>query len=120
MPTTFRDREQSFEAKFAHDEEFRFRVIARRDKLFAQWAAARLRLSDAAAASLVKAVLAIPDGPSHDPGLLKRVAEAFPQDQRAPEGELLSALELCAQQAREQLLESTPGRYEASPERGGA
>jgi hypothetical protein len=39
--TTFEDRERAFEAKFAHDEEFRFLVTARRDKLFAQWAGQR-------------------------------------------------------------------------------
>ena len=120
MPTTLRDREQSFEAKFARDEEFRFRVTARRDKLFAQWAAARLGLRDEAAASLVKAVLAIPDGPSHDPALLKHVAEAFARNQHASEGELLDALELCARQARDQLLESPPDHSEPSPDCGGA
>jgi len=35
MRTSFQDREQAFEANYAHDEEFRFRVTARRDKLFA-------------------------------------------------------------------------------------
>ena len=29
----FQDREKAFEAKFAHDEEMRFKVEARRDKL---------------------------------------------------------------------------------------
>ncbi len=31
--TTFNEREQGFEAKFKHDEELRFRVTARRNKL---------------------------------------------------------------------------------------
>jgi hypothetical protein len=39
MATMFHERDRAFEAKFAHDEEFRFRVAARRDRLFAQWAA---------------------------------------------------------------------------------
>jgi hypothetical protein len=112
MPTTLHDREQSFEAKFAHDAEFRFRVIARRDKLFAHWAAERLRMSDEAAAGLVKTVLAIPDGPGHDPVLLKRVAEVFAQGGGPPERELAAALELCAQQARQQLLEAPLGHSE--------
>jgi hypothetical protein len=38
MTTMFDARERAFEAKFAHDEEVRFRVTARRDRLFAQWA----------------------------------------------------------------------------------
>jgi hypothetical protein len=41
----FHERERAFEAKFAHDEEFRFRVGARRDRLFAEWAAEMLGLS---------------------------------------------------------------------------
>ena len=32
---TLHDRERAFEAKFAHDDETRFRLLARRDKLFA-------------------------------------------------------------------------------------
>jgi hypothetical protein len=49
--TTFDKREQGFEAKFIHDEELRFKVIARANKLLGNWAAAELGLSaDKAAA----------------------------------------------------------------------
>ena len=44
--TTFDDRERAFEAKFAHDEEMRFRVIARRNRLLGEWAAKQMGLSD--------------------------------------------------------------------------
>lgn len=37
--TTFDDREHAFEAKFAHDEEMKFRAQARRNKLLGLWAA---------------------------------------------------------------------------------
>lgn len=37
--TTFDDRENAFEAKFAHDAEMQFRAEARRDKLLGLWAA---------------------------------------------------------------------------------
>ena len=37
--TTCDDRERAAEAKFVHDEEFEFRVIARRHKLLGLWAA---------------------------------------------------------------------------------
>ena len=40
--TTFDQREEAFEAKFAHDEELRFRATARRDKLLGMWAAEKL------------------------------------------------------------------------------
>lgn len=47
--TTFDKREQGFEAKFAQDEEFRFRALARSKKLLGNWAAAELGLSENAA-----------------------------------------------------------------------
>ena len=47
----FEDRERSFKAKYAHDEEFRFLVTARRDKLFAHEIAGQLG-RDAGAAKL--------------------------------------------------------------------
>ena len=37
--TTFDDRENAFEAKFAHDSEMQFRAEARRNKLAGLWAA---------------------------------------------------------------------------------
>jgi hypothetical protein len=49
--TTFDDRENAFESKFAHDSEMQFRAEARRNKLTGLWAAALLGKSgdDAAA-----------------------------------------------------------------------
>ena len=35
---SFKDREKSFEKKFAHDEELQFKVNARRNKYLGQWA----------------------------------------------------------------------------------
>src|SRR6185295_5299767 len=56
--TTFPDREHGFEAKFAHDEELKFRATARRDGLVAHWASQKLGLVGAAADDYVKQVLA--------------------------------------------------------------
>jgi hypothetical protein len=36
--TTFDDRKDAFERKFAHDEELRFKATARRNKLLGLWA----------------------------------------------------------------------------------
>lgn len=35
--TTMNDRERGFEAKFANDEELKFKVMARRDRMFGEW-----------------------------------------------------------------------------------
>jgi hypothetical protein len=42
MTTTFDKREEGFEKKFAHDEELRFKAVARRNKLIGLWAAGLL------------------------------------------------------------------------------
>ncbi len=49
--TTFDKREQGFEAKFIHDEELRFKAMARCNKMLGNWAAAQLGLKGDAAAA---------------------------------------------------------------------
>jgi hypothetical protein len=57
MTGAFEDREKSYEAKWAHDEDLRFRTISRRNKLLGLWAAGELHLSGEAADSYVIALL---------------------------------------------------------------
>lgn len=57
--TTFDERENAYEAKFAHDEEMQFKALARRNKLVGLWAAELLGKSgddaDAYSLEVVKA-----------------------------------------------------------------
>jgi hypothetical protein len=96
--TTFDRREEGFEAKFAHDEELRFRALARRNKLLGAWAAGLMGKegaeADAYAAALVTADLL---GAKNDRLVLKVVAdlkaqgiERSAQDVVAKTGELLA------------------------------
>ncbi|HXY89526.1 MAG TPA: DUF1476 domain-containing protein [Xanthobacteraceae bacterium] len=55
--TTFDKREEGFEKQFAHDEELRFKAMARRNKLLGLWAAEKLGLKDAEAEAYAKAVV---------------------------------------------------------------
>jgi hypothetical protein len=55
--TSFDDRERAFEAKFAHDEDMKFRIAARRNRLLGQWAAGKMGLSEAEAESYAKDVI---------------------------------------------------------------
>jgi hypothetical protein len=111
MPTTFHDREQAFEARFARDEEFRFVAVARRDKLFARWAATKLRLSNEATEALVKEVIAIPNRPEHDQRLLQHIAALLSaRDAGVLEKDLSAVLGECMQQAVRQLTEMPPNR----------
>ena len=40
------DRERAFENKYAHDQEMKFKIVARRNKLLGQWAGALLGKAD--------------------------------------------------------------------------
>ena len=46
----FEEREKGFEAKYRRDQEQRFKMVARRNKLLGLWAAGKMGLAGAAAA----------------------------------------------------------------------
>jgi hypothetical protein len=45
MPAIFEDRDRGYEAKWAHDEVNRFKVLVRRNRLLGHWVAGELGLS---------------------------------------------------------------------------
>ena len=55
--STFNDRENAFENKFAHDEELQFKVTARRNKLLGLWAAEKMQLTKEEANSYAVSVV---------------------------------------------------------------
>ncbi|MBI1416887.1 MAG: DUF1476 family protein [Limimaricola sp.] len=65
--STFDDRENAFEAKFAHDAEMQFRAEARRNKALGLWAAGLLdKTGDAALAYAAEVVMADIEEPGED------------------------------------------------------
>jgi hypothetical protein len=58
MPGSFEKREKGFEAKWAHDEELRFKVYARRNKLLGLWAAGEMGIKGSVADAYAKEVVA--------------------------------------------------------------
>ena len=55
--TTFDDREKAFEAKYENDEQLKFRVNSRRNKLLGLWAAGLLGKTGADAEAYAKEVV---------------------------------------------------------------
>ncbi|MGJ8604742.1 MAG: DUF1476 domain-containing protein [Marivita sp.] len=55
--TTFNDRENAFENKFAHDAEMQFKAEARRNKLLGLWAADLMGKSGDEAAAYAREVI---------------------------------------------------------------
>ena len=69
------DREKAFENKYAHDQEKKFRVIARRNKLMGQWAAGLLGKSDGDA--YAKEVVVADFEEAGDEDVIRKVAADF-------------------------------------------
>jgi len=88
MPT-FEDREKEFEARFKHDEELRFKVTARRNRLTGLWAAEKMGLSGADAEAYAKSVVAA----EFDKGGDKHVVEKLVAD-LAAKGQSLTAAQV--------------------------
>ena len=57
MTTTFDKREEGFEKQFAHDEELRFKAMARRNKMLGLWAAGILGKTGADAEAYSKDIV---------------------------------------------------------------
>ena len=71
--TTFDDRKDTFERKFAHDEELRFKAMARRNKLLGLWAAERLGKSGPEAETYAKSVVMADFQEAGDDDVLRKV-----------------------------------------------
>ncbi len=84
--TSFADREKEFEARFKHDQEFKFKITSRRNRLLGLWAAQKMGLTDADAETYVKEVLAA----QFEPGGEKRVLDKIVNDLVA-KGEKITA-----------------------------
>jgi hypothetical protein len=75
--TTFNERKDSFEKKFAHDEELRFKATARRNKLLGLWAAEKLGRSGAEAEAYAKSVVLADFQEAGDDDVLRKLRSDF-------------------------------------------
>jgi len=66
MSDAFEDRENTFEKQFAHDEDLRFKAVARRNKAVALWVAEAKGLSGAEAEKYANEFVGAQVGKSDD------------------------------------------------------
>jgi hypothetical protein len=71
--TTFDERKNAFETKFARDEELRFKATARRNKLFGLWAAEQLGRSGEDAETYARSVVMADFEEAGDEDVLRKV-----------------------------------------------
>ena len=105
--TTFDDRRQGFEAKFARDEEMAFRINARRNRLLGQWAAAQMKLTAEETDSYAKAVVQADFEEAGDEDVVRKVyGDLTAANVEVEEAAVRRALEEKTIEARRQLLQS--------------
>ena len=75
MTTTFDKREEGFEKQFAHDEELRFKAMARRNKMLGLWAAEVLGKTGADAEAYAKEVVLADFEEAGDNNVLRKVVK---------------------------------------------
>lgn len=75
--TTFDDREKAYEKKFALDQDLRFKAESRRNKMLAEWAAARLGIEGAAVEDYIKAVRKADLAEKGDDDVFRKVKQDF-------------------------------------------
>jgi hypothetical protein len=104
MPT-LADREKEFEARFKHDQEFKFKATARRNRLLGLWAAEHLGLLGDAAEEYAKRVVAAQFEPGGDKHVIDKVADDLGvKDPTLTPARIRFELEHFAEQAKQQLM----------------
>jgi hypothetical protein len=71
--TTFDDRENAFEAKYAHDAEMQFKAEARRNKLLGLWAAGLMGRDGDAAMDYAREVIKADFAEAGDEDVFRKV-----------------------------------------------
>lgn len=100
--STFDDRENAFEAKFAHDAEMAFKATARRNKAMGLWAAGLLgKTGDAAGAYAMEVITADFEEDGDDDVVRKLVRDLAG---KATEAEIRAKMHEALRAAQEQLM----------------
>lgn len=108
--TQFDDRERAFETKFAHDEEMKFRVLARRNRLLGEWAARKMGLSQEEMEAYAKDVVRADFEEAGDGDVVRKVlGDLTGAGIDVDEEEIRQCLEHKTVEARRQMIEAQGG-----------
>ena len=73
--STFEDRKKSFEKKFAHDEELKFKVDARKNKYIAQWVSKILGYNEEKEKFYIESVIKVDFQEAGDEDVFRKIKE---------------------------------------------
>lgn len=105
--STFDDRERAFETQFAHDEEMKFRIIARRNKLLGGWAAGLMGLSEVETEAYAKDVVRADFEEAGDEDVIRKLlGDLTSAGHEIDEGAIREAVDLKTIEAKRQLMQA--------------
>jgi hypothetical protein len=105
---TFEEREKGFEAKYKADQDLRFKVTARRNKLLGLWAAGKMGITGAAAEAYAQEVVAADfEKPGDDDVVDKVAADLKAKGLPADAANVRAELERLSQTAKTQVMEES-------------
>jgi hypothetical protein len=106
--TTFNEREKAFEKKYEHDQDLKFKVTARKNKLLGLWAAGLMGKSGADAEAYAKdVVMADLERPGDSDVIEKLVKDLAAAGKPMEEHSIRKQAERLAEAAKEQLMKET-------------
>ena len=106
----FEDREREFDKRFADDEDMKFRLIARRNRLLGEWAAHKMQLTEAERESYTKDVIRADFEDAGDESVIRKVlGDLTAAGVDSSDEEIREALQQNAFEAKRQLVEARGG-----------
>ena len=104
--TTFDERADAFEKKFAHDQDLQFKATARRNKMLGQWVAAKLGKTGPDADAYAKSVLMADFEEAGDDDVLRKVrGDLEAGGAKVPDAELRAKMDTLLAEAKKALME---------------
>ena len=106
MSNGFEERKTAAEAKFRHDEEFKFKVTARRNKLLGLWAAGLMNIEGGDAEAYAKQVVISDfDEPGDDDVLRKVLGDLQAKGRSENETDVRRQMYILLDQAKSELMQ---------------
>ena len=106
--TTFNEREKAFEKKYEHDQELKFKVNARKNKLLGLWAAGLIGKSGADAEAYAKdVVMADLEVPGDHDVISKLVKDLAAAGKPMEDHTIRRQAERMAEEAKAQIMKET-------------
>ena len=100
--SNFKDREKSFENKFAHDAELQFKVEARRNRLLGEWAGELLGKEGEERAAYAREVVKSDFQEAGDEDVLRKVTGDL--GEKVPSAEVRAKMDALMVEAKEQIM----------------